>query len=150
MDRGLIAQAEITIKASRQRVWEALTTPRLIKQYFFGSDVASDWKVGSPITYRGQWQGKPYEDKGEVLQVLPGRLLVTTHWSPLSGTPDAPENYHTVSYDLAGEGEGTTVRLRQDNNASEEELMHSEQNWKMVLEGLKALLEGPEANSNPG
>jgi uncharacterized protein YndB with AHSA1/START domain len=150
MDRGLIAQAEITIKASRQRVWEALTTPRLIKQYFFGSDVASDWKAGSPITYRGQWQGKPYEDKGEVLQVLPGRLLVTTHWSPLSGTPDAPENYHTVSYDLAGEGEGTTVRLRQDNNASEEELMHSEQNWKMVLEGLKALLEGPAANSNPG
>ena len=150
MDRGLIAQAQITMKASREPVREALTTPRLIKQNFFGSDVASDWKVGSPIAYRGQWQGKPYEDKGEVLQVLPGRLLVTSHWSPLSGTPDAPENYHPVTYELTGEGEGTTVGLRQDNNASEEELMHSEQNWKMVLEGLKALLEGPAANSNPG
>jgi uncharacterized protein YndB with AHSA1/START domain len=150
MDKGLIAQAEITIKASPERVWEALTTPRLIKQYFFGSDVASDWKVGSPITYRGEWQGKAYEDKGEILQVLPGKLLISTHWSPLSGTPDAPENYHTVSYELTGEADNTAVRIRQDNNASEDEVKHSAENWKMVLEGLKVLLEGPDAPSNTG
>ena len=142
MAKGLVAEAEVVINASPERVWEALTTPRIIKQYFFGSDVASDWQVGSPITYRGQWQGKEYEDKGVVLDVQPGRRLVTTHWSPLSEVADVPENYHTVTYDLVPEGPATRVTLRQDNNASEQEAAHSGDNWRMVLKLLKELLEG--------
>jgi uncharacterized protein YndB with AHSA1/START domain len=122
-------------------VWEALTRPDLIQQYLFGTKVTTDWRVGSPITYRGTWQGKDYEDKGVVLHKEPGRLLVSTYWSSLSGVPDVPENYKTVRYELAADGAGTRLTITQDNNDSQAEADHSEQNWRMVLDGIKRLLE---------
>ena len=141
MNDKFIAKAKTTINAPASKVWEALTKPELIKQYMFGTDVISDWKVGSPIIYRGEWQGKTFEDKGKILEVKPGRSLVSTHWSPLSGVPDRPENYHTVTYTLSEKDGKTEVNLTQDNNASEEEKAHSEQNWKQMLDGLKKLVE---------
>lgn len=142
MNRNIVAEASITIRAPASKVWEALTKPELIKQYLFGSEVVTDWQVGSPIYYRGEWQGRSYEDKGTVLEVQRERRLVSTHWSPLSGVPDTPENYHTVTYLLAEHDGSTDVTIRQDNNASEEEKTHSEQNWQTVLAGLKKLVEG--------
>lgn len=141
MSTNLIAQASTTIQAPASRVWEALTNPELIKQYFFGTNVVTDWKIGSPIYYRGEWQGKSYEDKGTIMEFEPNRRLVSTHWSPLAGVPDIPENYHTVSYLLEEHDGSTIVTLLQDHNASEEEKQHSEQNWNMMLDGLKKLVE---------
>ncbi len=141
MAANITAKATTTVHAPASKVWEALTNPALIKQYFFGSDIVTDWKVGSPIYYRGEWQGRPYEDKGTVLEVKPNKRLVATHWSPLSGVPDVPENYHTVTYLLHEHDGSTDVTILQDHNASEEEKQHSEQNWQMVLAGLKKLVE---------
>ena len=141
MNDKFTATAKTTIHASASKVWDALTKPELIKQYLFGSDVISDWKVGSPITYRGEWQGKPFEDKGEILKVEPEKILVSTHWSPLSGVPYTPENSHTVTYKLNGNGDSTEVTIIQDNNANEKEKTESEQIWRTVLEGMKKLLE---------
>jgi uncharacterized protein YndB with AHSA1/START domain len=141
MDKTLTAKATITINAPTSKVWDALTKPNLIKQYLFGTEVTTDWQVGSPITYRGQWEGKTYEDKGKILQIEPGKLLVSTFWSSLSGLPDVPENYNTVRYELSTEGGSTRLTITQDNNATQEEADHSEQNWNMVLDGIKKLLE---------
>jgi uncharacterized protein YndB with AHSA1/START domain len=141
MDKGYVSTVSITIAAPAAKVWEAVTKPELIKQYLYGTEVTTDWQVGSPITYKGVWQGKPYEDKGKVLQVEPGKLLVSTFWSSLSGDPDIPENYKTVSYELSVVGAGTKLTIIQDNNANQVEASHSEQNWNMVLEGIKRLLE---------
>jgi uncharacterized protein YndB with AHSA1/START domain len=142
MKPNFIAQASTTVHAPASRVWEALTQPELIKQFFFGTNVETDWKVGSAIYYRGEWQGRSYEDKGTVMAVEPHKRLVSTHWSPLAGVPDTPENYHTVTYLLSEHDGSTDVTIVQDHNASEQERQHSEQNWKMVLDGLKKLLEG--------
>lgn len=141
MSKTYIATASTTINAPSSKVWEAITKPELIKQYLFGTDVISDWTVGSPILYRGEWQGKPFEDRGKILEIEPEKRLVSTHWSPMSGVPDLPENYHTVTYRLLEKDGGTEVTILQDNNASEEEKAHSEQNWKAVLDGMKRLLE---------
>ena len=141
MNKKFVATARTTINAPASKVWEAITKPELIKQYLFDTDVISDWKVGSSITYKGEWQGKQFEDKGKILQMELGKSLVSTHWSPLSGVPDSPENYHTVSYQLSEKDGKTEVTITQDNNASEEEKSHSEQNWNQVLEGMKNLLE---------
>jgi uncharacterized protein YndB with AHSA1/START domain len=141
MNKQFVAKASTTINAPASKVWDALTNPQMIKQYMFGTDVISDWKVGSTIVYRGEWQGKPFEDKGKILEMEREKALVSTHWSPLSGVPDTPENYHTVSYHLKEMDGRTEVTLTQDNNANEEEKAHSEQNWKHMLEGLKKLLE---------
>jgi uncharacterized protein YndB with AHSA1/START domain len=139
---NLIARSSITIEALPAKVWQALVTPAAIKQYMFGTNVTSDWKEGSPITWKGEWQGKAYEDKGVIRQFKPNQALQYTHFSPLAGLPDKPENYHTVSIQLSPDGNGTRVSLTQDNNPTEEARSHSEKNWKMMLDGLKKFVEG--------
>ena len=141
MNANLIAKASIIINASGKRVWDALVTPQSIKQYMFGTNVVSDWHEGSPIFWRGEWQGKPYEDKGTILQFKPGQKIQYTHFSPLSGTPDKPENYHTVTIELSANGNQTHVVLTQDNSASEDERKESEKNWEMMLTSLKKFIE---------
>jgi uncharacterized protein YndB with AHSA1/START domain len=142
MNETYLAKAAITIDAPASKVWDALTLPHLIKEYMFGTEVTTDWQVGSPITYRGIWQGKPYEDKGKVLENEPGKILVSTFWSSLSGLADTPENYKTVRYELSTIGTKTSLTITQDNNSSQDEANHSEQNWRMVLGGIKKLVEG--------
>lgn len=71
----------------------------------------------------------------------PEKLLRSTHWSPLSGVPDTPESYHTVTYMLSEKDGNTEVTIMQDNNANEEEKAESEKNWPTVLEGMKKMLE---------
>ncbi len=141
VNRKIVAQASTTINATPAKVWNALTNPEVIKQYMFGTNIISDWKEGSPIRWKGEWQGKPYEDKGTILALEKERLVQYTHFSPLSGLADVPENYHTITVELAGEGSKTRVSLAQDNNDTEQDREHSEQNWQMMLESLKKLLE---------
>ena len=141
MKSTLIAKAQAEIKAPVSKVWAALVTPEKIKQYMFGTNAVSEWREGAGIVWKGEWQGKPYEDKGVILKLQPERVLQYSHFSPLSGQPDIPENYHTVTIALSGKGPNTLVTLSQDNNASEEEREHSEQNWGMMLTSLKKFLE---------
>lgn len=107
----------------------------------FGSDVKTDWKVGSPITWSGVWQGEPFEDKGRVVEFSPPTVLRTTHFSPLTGKPDIPENYHEVAYVLTPSGSGTRVALTQTNNPTPEAAAHSTGNWKIALANLKKVAE---------
>lgn len=135
------AVSSTTVAASREDVWEALTTPDLIKQYFLGSEVASTWEVGSPITFSGEWEGKSYQDHGVILASQPPGLLRISHYSPLSGKPDEPGNYHTVEYRMEDRDGRTVVTITQGNNSSESEVVESTKIWAMVLENLKQLLE---------
>lgn len=141
MNQNLIARVEVTIKAPVTKVWKALTEPKMIEQYLFGTEVVTDWKTGGSIIWKGIWQGKPYEDKGKILQIIPEKLLETTYWSGVSGLSDEPENYKKVTYELEESKGNTKLFLTQDNNSTEEEKKHAENNWKIVLDGLKKLLE---------
>lgn len=137
----LIAEASTTINAPVAKVWTALVTPDQIKQYMFGTTVVTDWQEGSPIVWKGEWQGKAYEDKGKILKLEKPKILQYSHFSPLSGASDSPENYHTVTIKLAEKGQKTTVSLTQDHNESEEERQHAVQNWDTFLHGMKKFLE---------
>jgi uncharacterized protein YndB with AHSA1/START domain len=141
MAENFTATAGITIDAPPGDVWEALTDPGLIARYMFGTEVHTTWQVGDPITYRGEWEGAAYEDKGTILEVQPGKLLKTTHFSTLSGAADVPENYHTVTYLLTDAGGQTRVTLTQDKNPSPDAAEHSRQNWELILSGLKDVVE---------
>src|SRR5579875_218086 len=145
LSRGMIARKSILIHASPSQVWNALTNPAMIKQYLFGTDVSSDWKVGSTITYRGAWQGKSYEDKGKIVKIIPGKLLQSTFLSSMSGLEDKEENYALVTYELEPRGEDTQLTVTQDNNDDEASREHSEKNWGMVLETMKKLLENDKS-----
>ena len=141
MNQGLIASVSTTITAASADVWQALVTPAAIKEYMFGTTVTSDWVVGSPISWKGEWQGRAYEDKGVILEVVPERVLEYSHFSPLAGVPDVPENYHVVTVELSPDGGQTRVALSQDNNPTEQAREHAEKNWSVMLAGLKAFLE---------
>lgn len=136
-----VAKASITIDAPIAKVWDALVNPDTIRQYMFGTTVASEWKKGSPIVWKGEWKGKAYEDKGVILELEPERRLQYTHFSPLTGAPDLPENYHKVTIELSKENGRVRLTLSQDNNPTAEALKHSEQNWATMLASLKKLLE---------
>lgn len=138
---GQTAIADVEISASPAQVWHALTEPDLIQRYFFGAQVETTWQPGAPITWSGEYEGKPYRDKGEILEVEPERRLEMTHFSPLSGVEDTPENYHRVTFELSEEGTTTHVHLEQDNNQSAEEAQASRENWHVVLGNLKELVE---------
>jgi uncharacterized protein YndB with AHSA1/START domain len=141
MTTNLIASQSITINASISKIWDALTNPQIIKQYLFGTNVTTDWKVGSPILYHGDWQGKSYEDKGMIVELIPEKRLISTYWSSMSGSQDLPENYATVTYEIQDDNGGTKLTVTQDNNKDEESRLHSEKNWGMVLANIKQLLE---------
>ena len=142
MSRGFEAVKTVTIHATQREVWNALTNPAQVKQYLHGTEMSTDWKEGSPISWKGEWKGQSYEDKGTVLAVEPERLLRYTHWSPMGGSEDKPDNYHTVTYELAGEDGKTTLTLTQDNNPSQEEAdKMANDNWGPVLNGLKESVE---------
>jgi uncharacterized protein YndB with AHSA1/START domain len=139
--KNLIAKALITVDAPVAKVWNAFVNSKIIKQYMFGTEVISNWIAGSSIVWKGEWQGKQYVDKGTILKMEEERMIQYSHYSPLSGKPDMPENYHTVTVELSNEGNQTAISLSQDNNADEQAREHSEKNWKMMLESLKKLLE---------
>lgn len=139
------AEASKTIHASPAEVWRSLTTPADLKKFFFGADMGTDWKRGSPIRMKGEYEGKLYEDKGEILRAEPPHVLSFSQWSSGSGKPDLNENYHVVTFTLEPEGEQTRVTLSQGNlvgGATELDIAHRaeyEKNWAIVLDGLAKL-----------
>jgi uncharacterized protein YndB with AHSA1/START domain len=141
MQNSLTLTKSFTINAPKSKVWEALTNPEIIKQYFFGTNTVTDWKVGSPIYFRGEWDGKAYEDKGTVLANEFQKLIKYNYWSSFSTKPDAPENYANITYLLEEKSGVTTFMIKQDNIENEEALKHSESNWAMVMDGMKKLVE---------
>lgn len=141
MREDYIAKVDIYLEAPRRRVWEALTDPDQVSRYLHGTRVESDWKVGSPISWKGEWNGRRYEDKGRILEIEPPHRLASTYWSSLSGKPDRPEHHKVLRYVLYEEDGGTRLVLTTENNATEREARHAEENWRRVLGTLKSILE---------
>jgi len=130
------------MNASASKIWKALTTPEIIKQDFFGTEAISDWKEGSPLIYKGEWEGKKYEDKGTILKIIPEKLFTYTYWSSMAGKPDIPENYSVYSYELDEKDNHTELTLVQDDTfKSEETRSKAWEHWDIVMEGLKKVVE---------
>lgn len=141
MTQSFTATKAVTINATPDRIWQALTTPEEVKMYMFGAEVVSDWVKGGPVVYRGIWDGKPFEDKGVVLDVDEPLLLRTSYYSPLSGKPDTPDNYAVVTYAVSRDGKGSKLTVTQTNIPDEAGLAQSESNWGMTLTAIKRLIE---------
>jgi uncharacterized protein YndB with AHSA1/START domain len=141
MTTDLTTSNEVTIRAPVDDVWRALTTPEIIERWFFGVHTETDWREGSPIVHTGEWQGKPYEDRGTIVRVVPGELLVHTHWSPMSGLPDEAVHYQEVTWSLTATEDGTRLTVSETNLPSEQAKELSDTSWTTVLGTLKQMLE---------
>jgi uncharacterized protein YndB with AHSA1/START domain len=141
LNKDLVVNRSTKINADKSQVWEALVNPEKIKQYLFGTDTVSDWKVGSPIIFQGEWQGQAYIDKGTILQFEENEIFQYDYWSAFSGTEDLPENYSVITLQLKEEGTVTILSLTHQNYATEENRDHSDKSWEMVLNSIKELVE---------
>ena len=136
-----ILNKTVLIKATPAQVWEALTNPELIKQWLFDTNVISDWNVGSPILFTGNWQGTDYKDKGTILQFEKEKVFQYNYWSGFSGLPDSIEYYSIITFTLEPTPNGTQLTLTQSNFATETGYEHSEKNWETVLALMKDIIE---------
>ncbi len=128
-------------ESSLPEVWDALVNPKKIKQYLFGTDTVTDWKIGSPIIFQGVWDGVPYQDKGTILEFIPEKILKYDYWSSFSKLEDVPENYQQLTFELTVNGAKVLLTLTQDNIPNEPARDHSAENWKMVLDQIKKIVE---------
>lgn len=149
MSQPLIITNTIAIRASAAKVWDALTNPAQTKEYMFGCEALSDWKVGSPLIWKGNFDGvELVAVKGSILEIQPGKFLAYTVIDPNNPSiPDLPENYLTVTYELSEErGETHLTATQGDYNIvadGENRYKHSVDGggWAPVLAGIKKLVE---------
>ena len=142
----LIITNTISINASSAKVWDALVNPEKTKQYMFGCEAISDWKPGSPLLWKGSYEGKEMIFvKGNVVDIQPNKILKFTVIDPNASYPDIPENYLNVTYELKEQNGVTTLKVTSDGfeNAAEGQKRYDESynNWDPILVQIKKLVE---------
>lgn len=133
--------SRITINASRQQVWDALTKPAFVKLWQYGSELVTSWQTGDSIRFKTEWQGKVFEQWGHVLEFQPNEILRYTLFAPRPGVEDVPENYFVMTYVLGEENGITTLEIIQqdDRPGAVQEPQQGEEN--PILQALKNVAE---------
>lgn len=148
MSKELISKSSIDINSLSPNIWKALVEPEIAKEYFFGAEIITDWKVGNPIVFKGEINGNKYEEKGVLLNIVPNLQLQYSHWSHFDGLPDKPENYRTWTFDLNEKGETTQLSITEDNIPNEKQKNRSDEFWNEALLKIKRLIERQETCGN--
>ena len=128
---------KIIINANKSKVWEALINPEIIKKYLFGTQTFSDWKVGSDIVFRGEFEGQTYTDKGIIKQFEKEKVFQYSYLSSFSGIDVTAENHHLITYKIEEDGDNTLLIVIQENIHTKEAMQHAEGMWDMVIEMIK-------------
>lgn len=117
-----------------ERVWAELMHPGA--RWMLGANIETDFQPGSPITFEGHFFGRVFADKGEVIAVERPKLLHFTHFAPLNGLADIPENYHEIRIMLEPDDGGTLVTVVEGNIDTERHATAAEGYWKDALATL--------------
>jgi len=142
MNKNLKVSKSIEINSSAEKIWDALTNPEKIKIYLFGTETITDWKIGSPIIFQGEYDGNKYKDKGNVLENVRNETLKYNYWSGFSGLEDKPDNYCIVAYHIENISDNQMkFTWTQEGFANEEGQQHSENGLFGMLEQIKKLVE---------
>lgn len=144
-----IVKNVITINAPAAKVWDALVNPEQTKKYMFGCETVSDWKPGSPLLWKMNYEGKEMIPvKGNVLEIQPFKLLKYTVIDPTASYPDIPENYLNVTYELEEQDGKTILTVSQDGfeDAADGEKRYQDvynkgEGWNPILVQIKELIE---------
>lgn len=142
MRHDLIASNSVKINASPDKVWHGLTDPETIKEYLFGTNTVTDWKKGSEIIFKGEYQGHHYADHGQILENIPLEKLSYSYWSGFSGLDDRPENYSTITYLLSKLDQNTTeLTWTQKGYPDESRQAHALKDMPEFLGRIKGIIE---------
>ncbi len=143
---GSMAVFEIYIKTTPERLWQAITDPKMRAKYTFGVEVHSDWTPGSP--YVGSVAGGPQITDGENLEVDPPRRLVQS-FRALWSEQVKSAGFSRVTFEITPVGDSCRLVVIHDRlpAGANPELYGG---WPMVLSGLKTLLETGGLLTTPG
>jgi uncharacterized protein YndB with AHSA1/START domain len=134
----------VSISAPPAVVWEALTTPDLMKQWMadpeVGLDINTNWTIGSPLIIKG-FLHKTFENKGTVLQFEPSKILEYSHLNSLSRLSDAPQNYSSCEFKLVPDGERTSLTITIRGFPTESIFKHLNFYWRVTAGILKKFIE---------
>ena len=108
--------SRIMIKAPLQKVWDTLTKPEFVKLWQYGSDLQTNWEVGSKIKFVTEWEGKIFEQWGTVLEFTPTTKLRYSLFAPRPDLDDKPENYFNMIYSLTADDGQTKLEITQEDN----------------------------------
>ena len=144
----LFVEKSIKINAPASRVWDALTRPEFTDQWaleFSGGaefHIESDWKLGSPVLWKGQ-DGSVIV-QGNVTALEPNKFLRFTVFDVRGEKPPVTEE-DGITYELTEQNGETMLRLSQGDFSvmAEGEKYHrlSAEVWDRVLPKVKELAE---------
>jgi len=136
---------EIYIKATPERLWEAITDPEQRAVYTFGVRVDSNWTPGSRYDGAGP-NGLIFG--GENLEVVPPRRLVQS-FDALWSDDVAAEGTSRVTWEIESVGDSCKLTVTHDQlrDGAHGEIYGG---WPQILSGLKTLLETGEPLTTPG
>jgi uncharacterized protein YndB with AHSA1/START domain len=142
MNHELSVSESVIVNVDVKKVWDALTNPSKIKDYLFGTETITDWKVGSPLVFQGEYQGHKYKDKGVILENKPFETISYSYWTSFSGLEDKPENYSKTTYKLKVIDSNTTeLTWIQKGFANEDGYNHSKNGMTDFLKAVKKVME---------
>ncbi|HEU4716742.1 MAG TPA: SRPBCC domain-containing protein [Bacteroidia bacterium] len=145
----LIVTNTVAISATPQRVWDVLTKPEETKKYMFGCETVSDWKEGSALLWKGEYEGKEMVFvSGFILEIVPGKLLRYSVIDPNAAYPQTPENHLRVTYEITPGNGSVTLTVTQDGfeGAAEGEKRYRDtynngDGWNPVLQAIRKVAE---------
>ena len=143
---GAMAVFEIYIKTTPERLWEAITEPKLRALYSFGVETRSEWTVGA--TYRASVPGVIDIATGQNLEVDPPRRLVQSFQALWSDDVKAAGTSR-VTWEIFPVGDSCQLTVIHDQ-LPEDAMPELYGGWPMILSGLKTLLETGETLTTPG
>jgi uncharacterized protein YndB with AHSA1/START domain len=130
---------EVFIRTTPEKLWEAITRAEKTKQYFYGTAVESDWKVGSSVRHMGP-NGQVNLD-GKVIELQPGKKLVTT-FAAVHDPESAKDRPSRVTWEIQSLGDVVKLTLTHDDfDGITQTYKQVGPGWNPVLSGLKTLLE---------
>ncbi|MGH9608420.1 MAG: SRPBCC family protein [Bryobacteraceae bacterium] len=134
---------EITIRGSAEEIFQALTNPAQLVQWWGSEGRFETKQVESDLRPCGKWSmsgagmgGKPFHVSGEYREIERPRLLVFT-WLP-NWQGDATES--VVRFELEETGSITKVRLTHSGLTTESS-RNSHKGWPQILAGLQTYVE---------
>lgn len=133
---------QVLIRASAQRIWDAITTPEFTSRYFHGARVETTGVTGTPFRYYAPDGTTLWGD--EVIEEAdpPHKLVVP--WRSLYDPDMAAEPRSRVSWLIEEQGHGvcllTAVHDRLENSPKTARSIGGI-GWLTVVDGLKTLLE---------
>ena len=145
-ERDTVAVFEIFIKTTPDRLWEAITDPKLRAKYSFGVEIHSDWTPGSE--YKAGVPGVVDIAAGENLEVERPRRLVQT-FNALWSDEVKAQGPSRVTWEIEQVEDSCRLTVVHDQ-LPEDANPELYGGWPMILSGLKTLLETGEPLTTPG